>query len=77
MQPEISECTPQINPPNTAQQAIIDKELGCKLMACTSVGPLVAELDKELAANPLHTVTKNLETLETTFFGAGEAAAKR
>ena len=70
-------CSPKINPPNTDEQAIMDKELGHKLMAHTLAGPLVAELDKEWAANALHTVTENLETLETTFLGADEAAAER
>ena len=69
--------TPQVNLPNAANQATVDKELGRKLMARTSAGPLVAELDKEIAAHPNHTVDENLELLQATFLGTDEPAAKR
>ena len=68
--------TPQLNPAKAAQQAVVDKELGRKLMICVSQGPLVREVDREFLVNPNNTVLENLEILETTFLGADEASTK-
>ena len=57
------EQTPQINPANAAQQAVLDKELGWKLVIRVSQGPLVHEVDREFLANPNNTVLENLEIL--------------
>ena len=69
--------TPQINPPNILQQGAVDSDLSHKLMAHTGWGDLIAEVDRDIVAHPLHTVIETLETLEPTFPGADEPAAKR
>ena len=69
--------TPQIYPPKTVQQAAVDHNLGHKLMARRSRGDLIVEVDKDVTAHLLHTVIETLESLEATFLGVDEPAAKR
>ena len=60
-------CTPQIDPPNQVQQAVVDRDLGRKLMNRTARGDLVVEIDQDITAHTGHTTTKTLESLEVTF----------